>query len=271
MKKKISIGISCLIIIIVVSFKNENKRVNREDFKLFFEQAHVDGSFVLYQEGKEEWTICNEAQLHEPFLPASTFKICNSLIGLETGVISDENFIIPWDGVKRAVNKWNADHDLKTAFKNSTVWYYQELARRVGQQRMKFWLDKAQYGNTDTSGGIDQFWLTGGLLITPAQQIDFLGRLKNNQLPFSQRSMDIVKKIMIAKDTLGCVLRAKTGWAVKDEKHNTGWYVGYIEKEKEVYYFVTCIQSRGKAEKTFADDRITITNKILKELKIKSW
>jgi beta-lactamase class D len=107
---------------------------------------------------------------------------------------------------------------------------------------MKYWLDKVHYGNADTTGGIDHFWLSQGLQITPEQQIFFFKRLKNNQLPFSQRSMDIVKKIMIVKDTLDYVIRAKTGWAMYPEKM-VGWYVGYIEKEKKVYYFVNCIQS----------------------------
>ena len=66
---------------------------------------------------------------------------------------------------------------------------------------MKYLLDKANYGNADTSGGIDKFWLTGGLRITPEQEIDFLKRLYNNKLPFSQRTMDIVKKIMVFEQT----------------------------------------------------------------------
>ena len=81
---------------------------------------------------------------------------------------------------------------------------------------MKYWLDKVNYGNADTSGGIDKFWLSSELRITPEQQIDFLRRLHDNKLPFSQRSMDIVKKIMIAKDTLGYVVRGKTGWGEQD-------------------------------------------------------
>lgn len=167
----------------------------------------------------------------------------------------------------RKYPKWNNDHDLKTAFKNSTVWYYQELARQVGGQQMKYWLDKTNYGNTDTSGGIDKFWLTGGLRISPKQQIDFLKQFHDNQLPFSQRSLDIVKNIMIAKDTLGYTVRAKSGWGSQDNKE-IGWYVGYFEKNDKVYYFSNCIQTADLNNKDFAKARIDIVYQIFDELKI---
>lgn len=239
----------------------------RDDFKKYYDQFNVDGSFVLYDPQDNKYIFYNQDQFEQTFSPASTFKICNSLIGLETGVIKDENFVIPWDSIMRQNPKWNTNHDLKTAFKNSTVWYYQELARRVGGQQMKYWLDKANYGNADTSGGIDKFWLTGGLRISPKQQIDFLKRLHDNQLPFSQRSVDIVKNIMIAKDTLDYIVRAKTGWGEQNNK-DIGWYVGYLETKNKVYYFVNCIQSSELNNKDFAKARIDIVYLILKDIKL---
>jgi len=239
----------------------------RDDFKKYYDQNNVEGSFVLYDQQMDKYTFVNQKQYKQLFTPASTFKICNSLIGLETGVIKDENFIIPWDSSMWLIPNWNGDHDLKTAFKNSTVWYYQELARRVGGNRMKYWLDKIQYGNADTTGGIDKFWLTGGLRISPKQQIDFLRKLHESQLPFSKRSIDIVKKIMIVKDTLGTVIRAKTGWGTQGNQ-DVGWYVGYVETKDNVYYFSNCIQTFDPKNIYFADARIEITYTILEELKI---
>ena len=254
-----------LLSLALSSFIPPHKTEIRDDFKKYFEQYKVAGSFVLYDPTYDKFIFYNQSQFKQAFSPASTFKICNSLIGLETGVITDENFVIPWNKVETPSHpNWNADHDLKTAFKNSTVWYYRELARRVGGRQMKYWLDKAQYGNCDTSGGIDLFWLKGGLRITPAQQVDFLQRLHDNKLAFSQRSMDIVKKIMIAKDTLGYVLRAKTGWS-ESPIESVGWYVGYLETKGHVYYFATCIQTPDFAK---APARIEITRLILKDLKL---
>ncbi len=248
----------------LTSCKQKQTTETRDDFKKYYDQFQVEGSFVIYDQNNDKFIFYNQQQFKEQFSPASTFKICNSLIGLETGVIKDENFIIPWDSIVQQNPKWNQDHDLKLAFKNSTVWYYRELARRVGGEKMKFWLDKAQYGNADTSGGLDLFWLKGGLRVTPEQQIDFLRRLHENKLPFSKRTTDIVKNIMIAKDTLDYVIRAKSGWADDDIK-SAGWYVGYLETKDNVYYFSNCIQTPDFDK---AKARIDIVYLILDDLKL---
>ena len=254
-------------VMLVSSCPAQEKNEVRDDFKNYFDAFKVEGSFVLYDLNNDSYVFCNEAQFKKPFTPASTFKICNSLIGLETGVIKDENFVIKWDGTVRQVVEWNKDQDMKTAFKNSTVPYYQELARRVGGKRMKYWLDKVKYGNVDTSGGLDRFWLTGGLRITPEEQIKFLVRLFKNDLPFSMRTIDIVKRIMIAQDTTGYVLRAKTGWSEQDQK-SIGWYVGYLETTTGTYFFATCLQSADQENPDFAKARKEITLSILKTLKL---
>jgi beta-lactamase class D len=260
--------VNALWIHLIFSITIQSQTVElRNDFKQYYDDYDVEGSFVLYDQKSDKYIFYNQSQFKEQFTPASTFKICNSLIGLETGVIKDENFIIPWDSVLRQFPVWNQDQDLKSAFRNSTVWYYQELARRVGGERMKYWLDRSDYGNADTSGGIDKFWLTGGLRITPEQQINFLVRLHDNKLPFSQRSIDIVKSIMIAKDTLEYVFRAKTGWGFHDEL-NIGWYVGYVETNDNVYYFANCIQTADSDNEKFKTARKEIVYKILSELKI---
>lgn len=247
--------------------QKDESTIVRDDFKKYYDQYALDGSFVLYDQVKNQYLFYRPEKFEESYTPASTFKICNSLIALETGVISDENFIIPWDSVVRNHALWNKDHDLKTAYKNSTVWYYQELARRVGEKRMQYWLDTCKYGNADIGGGIDQFWLTGNLRISPKQQIDFLKRLHNNQLPFSKRTIDMVKKIMIVKDTLGCVLRTKTGWAGNDTQ-NFGWYVGYLETKNNVYYFTNCVQTNDLKNQNFGRARSEIVFSILDELKL---
>jgi beta-lactamase class D len=251
----------------LISCKQNQTTEIRDDFKKHYNKFQVEGSFVLYDQQNDKYIFYNKDQYIQMYSPASTFKICNTLIGLETEVIKDENFVIPWDSVTRQNSVWNKDHDLKTAFKNSNVWYYQELARRVNGKRMKFWLDKVNYGNADTSGGIDKFWLSGGLRVSPEQQIDFLKRLHDNQLPFSPRALDIVKNIMIVKDTMDYIIRAKTGWA-DEEKRMVGWYVGYIEQADNTYYFANCIQTNNFDHPDFAKARIEITFTILNELNL---
>lgn len=243
---KLSIIILSFVILGFTNCRNKSSSssVVRDDFKKYYDRYSVEGSFVLYDQNKDQYIFYNKDQIKQSYTPASTFKICNSLIGLETGVVDDENYVIPWDSIVRNP-VWDKDHDLKTAFANSTVWYYQEVARRVGARQMKLWIDSAHYGNRDTSGGIDLFWLTGGLRITPEQQIDFLKRLYHHELPFSKRSMDIVKNIMIVKDSADCVIRAKTGWGSQDSI-DIGWFVGYLETKENVYYFANCVQIDGK-------------------------
>ena len=239
----------------------------RDDFKKYYDQFDTEGTFILFDQNNDRLISYNQSLLNKPFIPASTFKILNSLIGLETGIIENENFVLTWDSVVRQVPGWNKDQDLKTAFKNSTVWYYQELARRVGGLQMKYWLDKVNYGNADTSGGIDKFWLSGGLRITPQQQIDLLKKLRNNMLPFSQRSMDIVKNIMITEEKTDYIIRGKSGWSSQDDK-DIGWYVGYLETTYNVYYFANCIQTADLNNNNFGKARKEIVYQILKELKL---
>ena len=258
--------ITFLFISTLVSAQQTNVEL-RNDFKKYYEQYRVEGSVLLYDQSQSKYISYNDIQNKQPFTPSSIFKICNSLIGLETGIIKDENYVIQWDSVVRQNPNWNKNHDLKSAFKNSTVWYYQELARRVGKTRMKYWLDKANFGNADTSGGIDKFWLSGGLRISPEQEIDFLKRLYNNKLPFSQRSMDIVKKIMIAEQTPFYTISSKTGWGAQDNK-DIGWYVGYLEKNGQVYYFVNCIQTADYNNNDFARARQEICYQILDDLQL---
>lgn len=263
--KSATLFLVALSLITLSGFDNNRDQI-RPEFKKYYDEFAVDGSFVLYDTKNDSYTYYNQEQSAQAFLPASTFKICNSLIGLETGVIADQHFIIKWDSVKRFRTEWNQDLDLSSAYKYSAVWYYQELARRVGASQMQAWLTKAQYGNANISGGIDLFWLKGGLRITPRQQIEFLKKLNTNKLPFSKRSVDIVKQIMIEKQTNAYTIRSKTGWAIP-ENHNIGWYVGYIETADNTYYFATCVQKDGQI-----DDirKITkpITYKILNDLHI---
>ncbi|MBU0489544.1 MAG: class D beta-lactamase [Bacteroidetes bacterium] len=261
---KLTVHSLIMIVFCLAACKQKPVMEIRDDFAKFYEKFRVSGSFVFYDQNNDKYTFYNQSQYTEEFIPASTFKICNSLIGLETGVISDENFVIPWDSVERQLPVWNKDHDLKTAFRNSTVWYYQELARRVGAEKMKLWLDSVGYGNADISGGIDQFWLIGGLRITPEQQIGFLRRLHDNQLPFSQRNIDIVKKIMIIEETPDYILRGKTGWGSKTNT-DTGWFVGYIEKGDNVYYFANCVQTSDFDNSDFVTSRTGIVDLVFTE------
>src|ERR1700754_4084313 len=110
-----------------------NKAKIDDDLKKYFDAKNVEGCFTMLNNSTGEVTVYNMAMDTERVTPASTFKIVNSLIGLETGKIRDENMVIRWDGVKRDRPEWNKDLTMKEAFKVSAVPYYQEVARRVGR------------------------------------------------------------------------------------------------------------------------------------------
>lgn len=259
-----------LLLLPLIGCKNEKQMVVNETWKQYYDNYQLSGSFILFDPLNQTKFIYNPAQQDSMFTPASTFKICNTLIGLETAVITDEHFTIPWDSITRNP-VWDSDHNLIDAFANSTVWYYQEVARRIGAERMKHWLDTLQYGNRDTSGGIDKFWLEGGLLISPTQQINFLSRFYHQELPVSPRSMSITKKIMLDSAYLDTKIYGKTGWGGQDGKE-IGWFVGFIEKGNKVYFFSNCVQSTSALMEDlnhaiqFDKSRKEITYKIIFEL-----
>lgn len=231
------------------------------DLSVFFEKYGVTGAFLLFDPQANKYYRYNAPRTKEPFIPASTYKILNSLIALETGVIADTNTVIKWDGVEREVAEWNQDHDMKSAFKVSAVWFYQELARRIGQKRMQHYVNLAEYGNQNISGGIDQFWLTGKLRISMEEQIIFLRKLYKNELPFSNSTQQKVKSIMSYLETPEYTIRAKTGWAQK-----VGWFVGWVEKPDNTgYYFAVNIEMKDGED---AEARKAIAIDILKSMQI---
>ncbi len=239
-------------------------KYSSSDLKRIFESEQINGCFTIYDLKNDTKLSFNEERLDSAFLPASTFKIINSMIALETGVIKDENEIIKWDSIDRGNDNWNRDQNLESGLKYSAVWFYQELARRIGEERMKYWVEASDYGNKNINGGIDVFWLRGDIRISSNQQIDFLKKLYFNQLPFSQKNQEIVKRIMIVDQTADYTIRAKTGWAARID-NQIGWYVGYLEKGENVYFFTVNIDIKNSDD---AAKRKIIVSKILDHLQL---
>lgn len=251
-----------------VSAKDDEKI----EFKKYFDEYNVVGTFVLYDSNNKKFTRYNPERAKQQFTPASTFKILNSLIGLETGEIPDENYVFKWDGEKRSIKNWNQDLVFRDAFQFSCVPCYQDLARRISEKRMSKWVKKVDYGNEDISGGIDIFWLGKSLKISSNQQIKFLRKLYKNELPFAKKNQEIVKKIMLMEETSEYKIYGKTGWQIDDfnnlkDSESIGWFVGFLERKDNIYFFATNIET-DSTEKTFAESRVKITKKILKELNL---
>ncbi|HAP26864.1 MAG TPA: class D beta-lactamase [Achromobacter sp.] len=209
-----------------------------------FREEQVEGTFVLLDGQTGAFQRYNAARADKRYLPASTYKIPNSLIALETGVAKDKDFEIAWDSKRNPRQPWwpaawAQNHTLETALQNSAVWYYQEVARRIGAERMQAYVDRFNYGNRDISGGIDQFWLTGALRISANEQVEFLRRFYVNQFGLSERTVKMTKDILVLEQTPDYRLSGKTGWAGFGEPGatQTAWLVGYLERQGDVFYF----------------------------------
>jgi bla regulator protein BlaR1 len=206
-----------------------------------------DGTFVLLDLKTGQYFRLNEARAARRQSPCSTFKIFNSLVGLDTGVLSGKDHLMKWDGTKYERDVCNRDQTLQSAITNSVVWYFQRVARSVGPQRMQKYLDSVGYGNKDISGGIDRFWLGSSLTISPDEQVEFMKRLCQNDLPFKRSSMDLVKEMLTVKTTTRGTLHGKTGTAGEEKRDVMGWFVGYVDQPGGTYVFATNIGAKADA------------------------
>ncbi|WP_310439755.1 penicillin-binding transpeptidase domain-containing protein [Sulfuricurvum sp.] len=199
-----------------------------------------DGTAVIVDLNTSTKTIYGK-HADERVNPCSTFKILNAMIALDSGAVRDENETIVWDGVVREYPFWNHDHTMRSAIGVSTVWFYQELARRIGEKKMAEMVRAAEYGNMDTSKTLTDFWLGGGSLkISPDEQTGFLSKLVRNQLPFSLRSQSAVKDILTLEKKDDYVLAGKTGSC-----GGIGWFVGFVKHHEHVKVFAFQIRGEG--------------------------
>ncbi|MEO6489613.1 MAG: class D beta-lactamase [Ferruginibacter sp.] len=240
-----------------------NKAKLDDSVKKYFDAKNVEGCFTMLNNTDGGITVYNMELDTARYAPASTFKIVNALIGLQTGVVTDEHMIIKWDGIKRSNPEWNKNLDMSEAFKVSSVPYFQEVARRIGPDTMKRWIDSISYGNKNINGPIDSFWLNNQLKISPDEQLGLLKKLFFDQLPFRKSVQQTLRNIMVQEDNNLYKLSYKTGWGFDEEKNNIGWVVGWIEENNHVYFFVTFLRSADpKIDMNSA--RIDITKDILK-------
>jgi beta-lactamase class D len=241
--------------------------VSVEEVDLSAAFGGIAGAFAVLDPKAGRLLVHNPERARTRFTPASTFKIPNTLIALESGVASGPDFRLQWDSTVAPRQpwwpaEWARDHTLRSALRASAVWYYQEIARRVGSARMQQYVDRFDYGNRDISGGIDQFWLDGELRISPMEQVDFLRRFHAGELGVSDRATRIVKDVLVLEATPTYRLSGKTGWAGIGDS-GVGWLVGYLERGDDVYFFATNIPIRRNQD---AAERLPITKASLREL-----
>lgn len=236
--------------------------------KSIFDKYGLKGSILILEPETGRTTGYNRALWDSGYLPASTFKIPNLLIGLETGVI-DTGTVFRWNGEKRRLPQWERDLSVSEALRVSCVPCFQELARKIGPERMASFLEKLEYPGMDVNkADIDLFWLEGNSRITPRQQADFARRLYEEKLPLKRSVVQAVKRMMIIESTTEYTISGKTGWAIRDG-NNYGWFVGWIETKGRTYFVATMVEPENQDEiADFAAARKLITMEVMRILGI---
>lgn len=238
-----------------------------------FDQRGLDGCFVA--QTPQGTVRVNPQRASLRLRPASTFKIVNALVALESGIAPDTGFLLRWDGVHRDFPGWDSDLTLEQAFRVSCVWYFVELGRLNGRERLGAAMRALAYGNADASGS-DQFWIDGGLRISADEQVRYLDRLARGDVPFSRRSLGLLRQIMLLdqgaeqganqgpgqdKGPRGpWKLYAKSGMAVHgglpgdtSDRTPVGWLVGYVERGGETWAFALNLSPRPGDARTWRE------------------
>lgn len=250
-----------LPVVLCISSCTWNNVSTEDGFKTYFDSAQVDGSFCLYDNGHNDFKIYDKDQYLKQISPVNTFDIVTSMIGLETGKVVDQKMIIHWDGVVRKP-EWDKDLTMEAAFKTNATPYFQELARRLGKDTLKIFLDTLAYGNKNIQGAVDSFWLNDSLQVSPDETLGLVKKLYFKQLPFQKHTQELMTEIMSMESNSSYNLSYKTGNGFNKSGLPLGWVVGWIEENRHPYFFVLTVQGRAK-DQDVAQTSLQLLKKLL--------
>jgi len=260
---------SLAVIVILIAACSPNNVTEDNSLKKYFDDHKVTGTFGLFDNARGKFTIFDLKKFKDStYLPASTFKIVNSLIGLETGRVKDDSAVIKWDpNFRFHVEACNGDLPMFRAFRMSCVPWFQTLARMIGKDTMQTWLDSLGYAQRYKKPEIkkvDSFWLDNSIKITADEQLGLVKRMYFQQLPFQPRTQRIVKSMMLMENNSNYQLYYKTGWGDAENGHSIGWVVGWIEENRHPYFFALLVDSPDP-NADFTTSRMKILKDILKQ------
>ncbi len=258
-----------VLMVMVLGSCSQNSVREEKGLEKYITAEKMSGVFGLFDNALGSFILTDRKRFRDSaYLPASTFKVVNALIALETGVVKDDSTVIPWDGITRRVPEWNQNLSMYRAFRVSSAPWFQEAARRIGKESMQHWLDTLGYGRMKGRAviqTIDSFWLDNSVKMTPDEQLGLMKKLYFNQLPFQRRTADIVGRMMLMEDNSNYRLSYKTGWGYAENGDSIGWIIGWIEENKHPYFFVLQLRTPDN-EADIPAARLRILKSILKEL-----
>lgn len=212
-----------------------------------FRSAGVTGTFVLYDVAAGQLVGHNRERAYTQFIPASTFKVANLLIGLSVGAAKGVDEILPYGGSPQPVKAWERDMSLREAIALSNLAIYQHLARRIGLTRMRDAVAAIDYGNGKIGSVVDRFWLVGPLKISAVEQARFVSQLAQGKLPFPQDKQEAVRDAIRLGQRDKSTLYGKTGWE-NFPNPGVGWWVGWASKNGRVYAFALNLDIREASD-----------------------
>lgn len=216
------------------------KKITYIDLDPFF--LNYRGCFVLYNTVEDTWQIYNKNYAAMRVSPDSTYKIYDALIGLESGIITPEHSEMNWNGEKYPFDTWNKDQDLNSAMQNSVNWYFQNIDRQAGIATIKKYIQKIGYGNQDISRDFPSYWIESSLKISAIEQVELLRKFYYNEFHFSRQNINEVKDSLRIYSSGNSTIYGKTGTGKVNGHEVNGWFIGFIEKSHNVYFFATNIQ-----------------------------
>ncbi len=260
---------SRLFILFILAFSFAGCSTNNvdEDDSLgkYFRAEGVEGCFALLDNATNKFTVYNLPRFRDSaYLPASTFKIVSSLVGLQTGLIPSDTAVRKWNQVHSGRPECDKDMHMYDAFRVSCLSWYQQMLKDLPKDSMQRWLNTLEYGNKKISR-MDSFWVDNSLKITPDEQLGLIKRLYFNQLPFHRMNQEIVKRAMVFTDNSNYTLSYKTGWGKNEAGHHIGWVAGWIEENRHPYFFVLNLES-ARPDADIRSIRMRILDNILQDL-----
>ncbi|MDX8046477.1 BlaR1 family beta-lactam sensor/signal transducer [Gracilibacillus sp. S3-1-1] len=239
------------------SYSFDNDQAYYEDLSDYFYE--YDGSFVLYDIGKEHYTIYNQANSTQRVSPNSTYKMYLALMALESGIITTDQSTLKWNKKQYPFVSWNKDHNLSTAMKDSVTWYFEELDQNMTSETIQAYIEKMNYGNKNLSNR-DDYWLESSLKISPVEQVQLLVAFYQNQFGFEERNIQAIKDSLFLDEYGGAKLYGKTGTGIVNGKSMNGWFTGYVEVNDNTFFFATNIQNE---DNSYGSEAANITLSIL--------
>lgn len=245
-------------------YENIGSSVTYKDFSYAF-NGHT-GTFVIYDEQHDQYTVFNKEGSEKRVSPCSTYKIAIALIGLEEGVISSTENNISWDGTKHSYSEWNTDQNLDTAMKYSVNWYFDKIDKSITRKSIQNYLSSLDYGNKNIGSLYSQYWNQSSLKVSAIEQVQFLEKIWDQDAGFKKENIEAIKNSMKLIEQDGVVLYGKTGSGSENDKAVNGWFIGVIEKDDSNYYFAVNLEGDdyvdGNKAKSIALDILKSNNYI---------